>query len=64
MREIIVKILVFIARKIDFTTLQVETFNYFEKVNPKHAIYIYELRTSMLKTKEQIKHFQLDDEWE
>lgn len=64
MRRFIVKILVFIARKIDFITLQAETFNYFEKVIPKHALYIYELRINMLKSKEQIKNFQPDDEWE
>lgn len=64
MRRIIVKILVFIARKIDFTTLQVSTLNYFDKHDPIHAKKVYELRACELKIKEQMKNRQIDDEWD
>ena len=65
MRRIIVKILVFIARKIDFTTLQVSTLNYFDKYDPVQAKKIYELRACELKMKEQMKNRQVDtDEWD
>lgn len=65
MRRVIVKILVFIATKIDFTTLQVSTLNYFDKHEPVHAKKVYELRACEIKIKEQMKNRQADnDEWD
>ena len=64
MREVIVKIIVFIAIKIDFTTLQVSTLNYFDKHDPIHAKKVYELRACELKIKEQMKNRQIDNEWD
>lgn len=64
MRRFIVKILVFIAIKIDFTTLQVSTLNYFDKHDPIYAKKVYELRACELKIKEQMKNRQIDDEWD
>lgn len=63
MRRIIIKLLLSIAMKIDFATLQVEILNYFEKNNPKRAIHIYKLRACMLEEKEKIKNFKPDKEW-
>lgn len=62
MKRFLVRIFFEMAKRLDFTYLQVLTMNHFDKVSPDIAKDVYEIRVIMLKNKEDMRKFRENHE--